>query len=116
MRMKALAVAASLALAAGSAGAATISNVDGPSLPFSGFDWAQGGTAYTTGFTAERNPEHVLAALLRRGNGLDVQRRQLQSAGAGHDSEWCARPGFARPFQTPGTSTTIRSWRRSMRP
>lgn len=49
MRMKALAVAASLAFAAGSAGAATITNTDG-TLPFSGFDWAQGGTAYTTGF------------------------------------------------------------------
>lgn len=52
MRTKALTVA--LLLAAGTmaqaASAITINNTNG-SLPFSGFDWAQGGTAFTTGFT-----------------------------------------------------------------
>lgn len=39
----------------GSAGAATISNVDGNLSPFAGFDWASGGAAWTTGLTAAEN-------------------------------------------------------------
>lgn len=50
MKMKMLAVAAAVAMAAGSASASTITNTDGTN-DFSGFDWAQGGTAYTVGFT-----------------------------------------------------------------
>jgi len=51
MKLKALALALSVGAAcvAGGANAITITNTDG-TLPFSGFDWAQGGTAFTTGF------------------------------------------------------------------
>lgn len=54
MKMKMLAIAAALSMAAGSASAITITNTDG-TVPFSGFDWAQGGTAYTVGFTGAAN-------------------------------------------------------------
>src|SRR3954470_18864550 len=51
MKLKALALALSVGAAcvAGGANAITITNTDGV-LPFAGFDWAQGGTAFTTGF------------------------------------------------------------------
>ncbi len=92
MRMKALAVAASLALAAGSAGAATISNVDGPSLPFSGFDWAQGGTAYTTGFTPSVTPSTFSLHYFAVATALTCSGVNYNPHGAGHDSEWCPGP------------------------
>jgi len=43
-------LAVSLALAFSPASATTITNTDG-TFTFTGFDWAQGGTAYATGFT-----------------------------------------------------------------
>ena len=51
MKLKTLAAALAIGAATiGSAGATTITNADGTSA-WSGFDWAQGGTAFTTGFT-----------------------------------------------------------------
>jgi hypothetical protein len=49
-KVLAVAVALGAAVAAGSASAITITNTDGTNA-FDGFDWAQGGTAYTVGFT-----------------------------------------------------------------
>jgi hypothetical protein len=52
MKLKALTAAVALGLSAmaGSASALTITNNDG-TFNFTGFDWAQGGTAFTQGFT-----------------------------------------------------------------
>jgi hypothetical protein len=59
MKMKALTLALALGttMMAGAAGAAvaTIDNVDANNIPFDGFDWAGGGTAYTVGFNGTAN-------------------------------------------------------------
>lgn len=51
-KMGAVVAVAAAAVFGGSAMAATISNEDGALSPFSGFDWASGGAAWTTGLTA----------------------------------------------------------------
>lgn len=48
----ALALTAVTAIGTSAYAAGTISNVDGALSPFSGFDWASGGAAWTTGLTA----------------------------------------------------------------
>ena len=54
MKIKQIASAAALCVGAAlslPAAAATITNTDGPISPWAGFDWASGGTFFTTGWT-----------------------------------------------------------------